>query len=582
MILKGNIRAGGQELATHLLNDRHEMTADDHGYSRRIGNEKVELAEIRGFATEDLHGALAEVEAIATGTNSTKPLYSLSINPNQEMTREQYGQAIDKIERKLGLDDQARAVVFHVKNGREHCHVVWSRIDTEKMQARHMEFDRQKLREVARELVRDFGHEMPKHLGEDRGTDRHKDKFNQATLAEKGQAERSGISPEKRREAVTEAYQIADNAGAFRHALEDAGYILAEGDRRGFVVVDVAGEVHSLTRQIEGATAKEIRNKLDLNSVENLPTVQKAKEQIASLTRQQAVKATQERPDSAKRVEIAQDALTALAEAQRAELKAMKGHKADQLGALRAEQTERINFTRSAIKQAYRPDWTGLFKKQRDEMKEITKLKKSPLWRLNYILKHKNMDKFDKGASGHLSKAFNWLRRVPPKDRISSLREQIFSQDSKASVLKMFKFVMKGEFDYKKLEKTHLREKQELGDLQKLAERMEIQAIKQEVTSRRENAHADHKATLADVKADHADELTKAVKALETARKMTERDGTDLSRGEVARREKPRGFGRSHEGFGDRGFGARGFGRDQERDEDDEREIKPPGRDLTP
>ena len=34
---------------------------------------------------------------------------------------------IARTEQALGLADQPRAVVFHVKEGREHCHVVWSR-----------------------------------------------------------------------------------------------------------------------------------------------------------------------------------------------------------------------------------------------------------------------------------------------------------------------------------------------------------------------------------------------------------------------------------------------------------------------
>lgn len=48
------------------------------------------------------------------------------------------------MENKLGLSGQPRAVVFHVKKGREHCHVVWSRIDLDKMRAVQLSNDRQK------------------------------------------------------------------------------------------------------------------------------------------------------------------------------------------------------------------------------------------------------------------------------------------------------------------------------------------------------------------------------------------------------------------------------------------------------
>src|SRR4051812_22612906 len=85
------------------------------------------------------------VEALASGTRCKEPLYSLSINPSAPISREQYYAAIDRIEQRLGLSGQARAVVFHVKHGREHAHVVWSRIDTAKMRAVQLSHDRQKL-----------------------------------------------------------------------------------------------------------------------------------------------------------------------------------------------------------------------------------------------------------------------------------------------------------------------------------------------------------------------------------------------------------------------------------------------------
>jgi hypothetical protein len=536
MILKGNIRAGGQELASHLLNAE--------------SNERVELAEINGFAAEDLHGALAEVEAIATGTKSTKPLYSLSINPSQEMTREQYGQAIDKIADKLGLENQPRAVVFHIKNGREHAHVVFSRIDAEKMQARHMEFDHQKLREVARELVRDFGHEMPKHLGEDRGTDRYKDKFNQATLAEQGQQARSGIAPEERRDAVKTAYEQADSAGSFRHALSEQGYTLAQGDKRGFVVVDRAGDVHALTRQIEGVKAKEIEAKLSLKAGHDLPSVQEAKDLIARQERHKAEIATQERPDTPDRVEVAQDALKALTDAQKAELKAIKGNHTEELKAIREAEAERIDDTKRAIKEAYRPEWADMFKRQRDELKAIDDKTKTATNRISLLLKGQAGDAFDFENRSTLAGAFN--------------------------------FIVRGQVNVTQLEKRHKAEKAELSDGQKLAEREEVRAIKQETKERRRDAQDDFKATISTMKSMHADELVHAVDELETARKLSERDGTDLSQGEKHARDSGEGsgFGFSRQGFKQTGFG---LFSDKEREEDEpERVLKPPGQNFTP
>lgn len=552
MILKGNIRTGGQELARHLLNDQQEIDPFATRQSPTIGNEKVEVAELRGFAADDLHGAFREAEAIASGTRCTKPLYSLSINPSAELTRAEYGHAIEAIEKKLGLEDQARAVVFHQKHGREHCHVVWSRIDLETMQARHNAFDRQKLREVARDLVRDFGHEMPKHLGENRGADRYKDKFNAKTLAEQAQEGRTGLDPADRKKAVTEAYRAADSLPAFRHALAEQGFIVAKGDRAPFVVVDRSGEAHSLNRQIEKAKSKEIEAKLRLKEARDLPTVQQAKQIHAREHRQRADVATQERPDSPDRVEIAQQALTALREAHRAELKATRGAQADRLDALRKEEADRQHYTRREIKEAYRPEWADLFKRQRAEMEAVQDRTATMGKRLKSVLTGRT-DAFDFGNRGTLAGAFN--------------------------------FVVRGQVDTAKLEKAHAAEKRDLGDMQRLAERTEARAIKQDTTAKRREARDDHRTDLLTIRTAHAEEMEKAVRTLETARKLTERDGRDLSRGEVADREtgfEGRGFGFGRQGFERDSAWGGGFGGRSKEDDDDERQIKPPGMDFTP
>src|SRR5690242_17105398 len=64
------------------------------------------------------------------------------------------------------------------------------------------------------------------------------------------QADRLDISVKERKEQITALRQQADSAEAFKAALEDAGYVLARGDRRGIVLVDAEGEVFSLSKQV--------------------------------------------------------------------------------------------------------------------------------------------------------------------------------------------------------------------------------------------------------------------------------------------------------------------------------------------
>src|ERR1700680_2374734 len=117
MILKGNQRGGGQQLAVHLMIAFYD--------------EVVEAADVRGPVARDLSGAFAEWAAEASATRCEKYIYSLSLSPDQSqgrLTREQYLDLIARTERSLKLVGQPRAVVFHTKKGRQHCHVVWSRI----------------------------------------------------------------------------------------------------------------------------------------------------------------------------------------------------------------------------------------------------------------------------------------------------------------------------------------------------------------------------------------------------------------------------------------------------------------------
>ena len=245
MIPKGNQRGGGRQLATHLLN--------------QFDNDHVEVLDLRGAVAQDLHGALHEWYAQSKATKCRKYLYSMSVNPDlakYDLTREQHLDFIARTERSLKLVGQPRAIVFHVKKGREHCHVVWSRIDQDSSKAVHMDHDRLKLQAVAREFARDHGLPLPPGMQRN-GQSSQKDK--QSNYQEKQQQERSGVSREECMQAITAVWQQHKDPHAFVKALEETGYHLARGDSGRYVVIDHAGEVHSLPRQIEGVRSNEVK-----------------------------------------------------------------------------------------------------------------------------------------------------------------------------------------------------------------------------------------------------------------------------------------------------------------------------------
>ena len=253
MILKGNQRAGGGQLATHLMNVRD--------------NEHVTVHELRGFLSDDLHGAFNEAYAVSCGTRCKQFLFSLSLNPpeTENVPIEVFESAISDIERKLGLADQPRAIVFHEKEGRRHAHCVWSRVDVDEMKAINLPHYKLKLRDVSRELYLQHQWKMPRGLA----NSKERDPLNY-TLEEWQQAKRAGVDPRKVKEAIQDAWATSDSVAAYSNALRERGFWLAQGDKRGHVAVDVDGNVYAIARAV-GVKSKAVRERL--GDADNLPDV---------------------------------------------------------------------------------------------------------------------------------------------------------------------------------------------------------------------------------------------------------------------------------------------------------------------
>ena len=149
MILEGNERGYGSELARHLSNARD--------------NDHVSVHAVEGFLADDLLGAFDEIDAISQATQCQKYLFSLSLNPpaDTSVSIADFEDAVVAAERKLGLVGQPRAIVFHEKNGRRHAHAVWSKIDPGTMRAINLSHYKRKLCDVSRELYRHHKWEMP-------------------------------------------------------------------------------------------------------------------------------------------------------------------------------------------------------------------------------------------------------------------------------------------------------------------------------------------------------------------------------------------------------------------------------------
>lgn len=260
MILKGSQRGNGKQLALHLGNKRD--------------NDHIAIEQIRGFIADNLDGAFNEAHAISKGTRCKQFLFSLSLNPPKDAyaSVDQFMDAIERAENTLGLSGQPRAVIFHEKEGRRHAHVVWSRIDADKMKAINLPHFKTKLAGLSKDLYLENGWELPRGHQENGW----KNPLN-FTLAEWQQAKRLDLDPREIKQIFLGAWERSDNQKSFAAALEEHGYYLAKGDRRGFVALDIHGEVYSVARWT-GVKTKEVREKF--GDHQNLPSVDQTRASI--------------------------------------------------------------------------------------------------------------------------------------------------------------------------------------------------------------------------------------------------------------------------------------------------------------
>ncbi len=262
MILIGNQRGGANNLADHLMKEE---------------NEHIEVHEIRGFMSQTVKGALNEIYAISRGTQCNQFMYSLSFNPppQEKVTIEQFEDAFEKAEKRLGLSGQSRVIVFHEKEGRRHAHAVWSRIDTDEMKAIQMSYDHNRLNVLSRDLFLEHGWKMPRGLA----ISGERDPRN-FTLADWQQAKRVGKDPREIQTSFEDAWAISDSKAGFIHAMKERGYSVARGDKKGRIVaVDIHGEIYSVPKKL-GIKIKDVRARL--GDEQDLQSVSEAKYKIAN------------------------------------------------------------------------------------------------------------------------------------------------------------------------------------------------------------------------------------------------------------------------------------------------------------
>ena len=151
MIIKSSYRSGYRAAAVYL---------------RDIGkNERTRLVEISDPDANTLEQAFHNMWTIACQTRATKPLHHISINPmkDERLTDEQVFKIIERCEQKYGYKEgeHQRVVVEHIKDGRQHFHVMWCRVSLTTGRVVKAGEHWKKSKQVCREMERELGLKRP-------------------------------------------------------------------------------------------------------------------------------------------------------------------------------------------------------------------------------------------------------------------------------------------------------------------------------------------------------------------------------------------------------------------------------------
>lgn len=283
MIIKGSSRGGSaadiRELAAHLLADE---------------NEAAEVLEIKGVAAGDLAAALEEMRVLSLSSRTVRSVYHASINvgPDEcaKMTPARWREAVSELEQRLGLTGHQRAVVRHVKRGREHLHVVWGRVHPVTLKTASDGNFYRRHEECARALEERWG--LRPVVGVHTRIPGSPRPVAAATHGDWQAQERTGVKVASVADTLKWAWGRSRTGKEFLALITNEGLCLANG-RRGIVVVDAAGTPHSLSRRL-GLKAAAVRGKLrDLNPAA-LPTVDEAKARVRGQTRERRTRVTRD------------------------------------------------------------------------------------------------------------------------------------------------------------------------------------------------------------------------------------------------------------------------------------------------
>ena len=245
-----------------------------------VENVRTEIVKSQGLASENIRDKMLEMQLMAEGTRCKNFMWIADLSPRPGVSRrfseEEWERSRQIAEKFRGLEGQPYFVIEQEKaDGRIHRHAIWSRVDQETGRARPDGWDSEICHAASRAIREELGLEpLPSPFDKDRGGPRPK-RAPQRWEMYRGM--KSGLDPRDITAQVTGLFHQSDNGRSFHAALELHGYTLVQGDKRGFVILDSAGDDHSLARRIHGVNTKELNAFMRDVDREALPTVEQGR-----------------------------------------------------------------------------------------------------------------------------------------------------------------------------------------------------------------------------------------------------------------------------------------------------------------
>lgn len=264
----------------YYLHDKEADTSERVGWTRTYNlstndpEKGLRMMAWTAMHADDLKAQAGVAPTGRTATTGAVYSYSLAWAPNQTPDEQEMREAVESSLRYLRLQHHEAVAIQHTETAHPHVHVIVNLVDPDTGKRRSPYNDHLIHSKWAEEWERKHGGIIIKKRQENN--------------AKRDGGEYVKHRPEKVDHAaeINRLFKQSDSPKAFKAALEQSGYALAQGDKRGVVLVADDGKILSLARQLEGQRAKDIkayfRGHIDTAALPDAATLSEFRKQQAA------------------------------------------------------------------------------------------------------------------------------------------------------------------------------------------------------------------------------------------------------------------------------------------------------------